>query len=37
MHTYCTFNKWLDNRRKVNNCENIIVNGIALYVAYRGY
>ena len=24
------FNKWLDNRRKVNNCENTVVNDIAL-------
>ena len=29
MHTIA-FNKWLDNRRKVNNCENTAVNGIAL-------
>ena len=29
MHTI-TFNKWLDNRKKVNNCENTGVNGIAL-------
>ena len=24
------FDKWLGNRRKVNCCENIVVNGIAL-------
>ena len=24
------FNKWLDNRRKVSNCENTAVNGFAL-------
>ena len=24
MHTI-TFNEWLDNRRKVNNCENTVV------------
>ena len=29
MHTIA-FNKWLDNRRKVNNCENTAANGIAL-------
>ena len=29
MHTI-VFNKWLDNRKKVKNSENTIVNGIAL-------
>ena len=29
MHTIA-FNKWLDNRRKVNNYENTAVNGIVL-------
>ena len=29
MHT-ATCNKWLHNRRKVNNCENTVANGIVL-------
>ena len=29
MHTIA-FNKWLDSRKNLNNCENTAVNGIAL-------
>ena len=29
MHTIA-FNKWLDNRKNLNNCKNTAVNGIAL-------
>ena len=34
MHTIA-FNKWLDDSRKVNNCENALVNVIALWMLFN--
>ena len=36
MHTVA-FNKWLDNRRTVDNCENTAVNELMLLNQIMGY